>query len=69
MSKYIVRKMQEVSPIEMTVRYGVFDSQPSETGVHCESLDDNLLIWTHSELIAEKIAELLTIDDFCQDEP
>lgn len=64
MNKYVVRKMQHVSPIEMTIRWGIFDSRPSELGVHFDDPDANVLIWTYSELVAEKICELLNLDEY-----
>ena len=64
MNRYYVKPIVEMNPIDSSVRWGVYDGQPKNTGIHCKETDPNLIVWTYSEITAEKIAELLMIDDF-----
>ena len=62
--KYIVKRIQQISPIEMVVTYGVYENYVVDPdGRHCDNSDFrlNLVCECKSELIAEKIAELLNI--------
>lgn len=68
--RYIVKRIQQISPIEMVVTYGVYDNTIVDPDSrHCDNSDFrlNLIVECKSELIAEKIAELLNIDDFTEE--
>ena len=68
--KYIVKRIQQISPIEMVVTYGVYENYVVDPdGRHCDNSDFrlNLVCECKSELIAEKIAELLNIDAFTEE--
>lgn len=68
--RYIVKRIQQISPIEMNVTYGVYDNTIVDVDSrHCDNSDFrlNLIVECKSELIAEKIAELLNIDDFTEE--
>lgn len=68
--RYIVKRIQQISPIEMVVTYGVYDNTIVDADSrHCDNSDFrlNLIVECKSELIAEKIAELLNIDDFTEE--
>ena len=68
--RYIVKRIQQISPIEMVVTYGVYDNTIVDLDSrHCDNSDFrlNLIVECKSELIAEKIAELLNIDDFTEE--
>lgn len=64
MNRFYVKRMVEMNPVEMTVKWGVFDRKPENTGIHCKDPDANLIVWTYSELAAEKIAEVLEVDAY-----
>ena len=65
--RYYVKRVQEISPIEMNIKYLVMDSIPENTFNHCNDHYANLVVECKSELIAEKIAELLNIDSFTEE--
>ena len=68
--KYIVKRIQQISPIEMVVTYGVYENYVVDPDSrHCINSDPNLNLVCEckSELIAEKIAELLNIDAFTEE--
>lgn len=68
--RYIVKRIQQISPIEIVVKYGVYDNTIVDPdNRHCIGDDPNLnlIVECKSELIAEKIAELLNIDDFIEE--
>lgn len=55
-----------MSPIEYERMYGVFE-YVEDTGIHIKDEYADLIVLTYSELIAEKIAELLEVDEFMHD--
>ena len=66
--RYIVKRIQQISPIEMVVTYGVYENYATDPDRrHCNDHYANLVVECKSELIAEKIAELLNIDDFTEE--
>lgn len=64
MNRFYVKRMVEMNPVEMTVRWGVFQNFPENTGIHCKDPNANLIVWTYSELAAMKIAEILEVDAY-----
>ena len=63
--KYIVKRIQQISPIEIVVTFGVYENYVVDPDSrHCDNSDFrlNLVCECKSELIAEKIALLLNID-------
>lgn len=57
MDRYYVKQIEE----DM---YGVFDSRPYNTKIHCPDDDPNLIVYTHIEGYAIKIAEILNVDEY-----
>ena len=65
MNEYYVEKIEHGNSIHMDVRWGVFRREHSDTEILTKSKDNpNLIIWTYEKISAEKIAEILNIDDF-----
>ena len=61
MNRYYVKQIDED-------KYGVFDSIPrDDEHVHCKDPEANLIVWCCVELNAEKIAEVLNVDDHIYD--
>ena len=68
--KYIVKPIVNVTAVEYVRTYGVYENYVVDPdGRHCDNSDFrlNLVCECKSELIAEKIAELLNIDDFTEE--
>lgn len=57
MDRYYVKQIEE----DM---YGVFDSRPYNTKIHCPDDDPNLIVYTYIEGYAIKIAEILNVDEY-----
>lgn len=55
-----------MSPIEYERMYGVFE-HIEDTHIHCKDELANLIVLCYNESIAEKIRELLEIDEFIYD--
>lgn len=67
-TNYYVKALVQVSPIEYNRTYGVFMKRPEDTThIHCDDEEANMILWTYDELIANKIAELLDIDDYIKE--
>lgn len=68
--KYIVKPIVNITVVEYTRSYGVYENYVVDPdGRHCDNSDFrlNLVCECKSELIAEKIAELLNIDAFTEE--
>ena len=68
--KYIVKPIVHVTAVEYVRTYGVYENYVVDPdGRHCDNSDFrlNLVCECKSELIAEKIAELLNIDAFTEE--
>lgn len=68
--RYIVKPIVNITAVEYTRSWGVYDNTVVDPdGRHCISSDPNLnlIVECKSELIAQKIAELLNIDDFTEE--
>ena len=68
--KYIVKTIDNVTGVLYERTYGVYENYVVDPdGRHCINSDPNLNLVCEckSELIAEKIAELLNIDDFTEE--
>ena len=68
--KYIVKPIVNVTAVEYVRTYGVYENYVVDPDSrHCDNSDFrlNLVCECKSELIAEKIAELLNIDDFTEE--
>ena len=68
--KYVVKPIVNVTAIEYTRMWGVYDNSIAvPDSKHYDNSDPNLnlVVECKSELIAEKIAELLNIDDFIEE--
>ena len=68
--KYIVKPIVNVTSVLYERTYGVYENYVVDPdGRHCDNSDFrlNLVCECKSELIAEKIAELLNIDAFTEE--
>ena len=68
--KYIVKPIVNITAVEYVRTYGVYENYVVDPDSrHCDNSDFrlNLVCECKSELIAEKIAELLNIDDFTEE--
>lgn len=68
--KYIVKPIVNVTSVLYERTYGVYENYVVDPDSrHCDNSDFrlNLVCECKSELIAEKIAELLNIDDFTEE--
>ena len=68
--KYIVKPIVNVTAVEYTRTFGVYENYVVDPDSrHCDNSDFrlNLVCECKSELIAEKIAELLNIDAFTEE--
>ena len=68
--RYIVKRIVNITAVEYTRSWGVYDNTIVDPDSrHCDNSDFrlNLVVECKSELIAEKIAELLNIDDFIEE--
>lgn len=68
--KYIVKPIVHVTAVEYVRTYGVYENYVVDPDSrHCINSDPNLNLVCEckSELIAEKIAELLNIDAFTEE--
>lgn len=65
MNEYYVEKIEHGNSIHMDVRWGVFRREHSDTEMLIKPKNNpNLIVWTYEKLSAEKIAEILNVDDF-----
>ena len=68
--KYIVKPIVNVTAVLYERKWGVYENYVVDPDSrHCDNSDFrlNLVCECKSELIAEKIAELLNIDDFIEE--
>lgn len=65
MKEYYVEKIEHGNLIHMDVRWGVFRRERSDTEMLNKLKNNpNLIVWTYEKLYAEKIAEVLNIDEY-----
>ena len=65
MNEYYVEKIEHGNSIHMAVCWGVFRREHSDTEMLNKPKDNlNLIVWTYEKLSAEKIAEVLNIDEY-----
>lgn len=65
MKEYYVEKIEHGNLIHMDVRWGVFRRERSDTEMLNKPKNNpNLIVWTYEKLYAEKIAEILNIDEY-----
>lgn len=65
MNEYYVEKIEYGNSIHMDVRWGVFRREHSDTEILNKPKGNlNLIVWTYEKLSAEKIAEVLNIDEY-----
>lgn len=65
MKEYYVEKIEHGNSIHMDVRWGVFKRERSDTEMLNKPKNNpNLIVWTYEKLYAEKIAEILNIDEY-----
>lgn len=67
---YIVKPIIEMTPIMYTRTWGVYNNPPKDEKYirYKNNIEDvNLIVICHSEIIAQKIAELLNIDEWMEE--
>ena len=68
--KYIVKRIQQISPIEMVVTFGVYENYVVDPdGRHCDNSDFrlNLVCECKNEWVANQICSLLNTDDYIEE--
>ena len=65
--RYYVKRVQEISPIEMNIKYLVMDSIPENTFKHCKDPNANMILECDLEITAQKICELLNIEEYIRE--
>ena len=68
--KYIVKRIQQISPIEMVVTYGVYENYVVDPDSrHCINSDPNLNLVCEckNEWVAIQICSLLNTDDYIEE--
>lgn len=65
MNRYYVKEIPDKNVFYSDVTWGVFDSKPEDPDKrHCKDEFANLVVWTYEKLAAEKIAEVLNVDEY-----
>lgn len=68
--KYVVKRIQQISPIEMVVTFGVYENTVVDPdGRHCINSDPNLNLVCEckNEWVAIQICGLLNTDDYIEE--
>ena len=65
MNEYYVSKIEHGNSVHMVIRWGVFRREHSDTEMLNRPKENlNLIVWTYEKLYAEKIAEMLNVDEY-----
>lgn len=65
MNEYYVAKIEHGNSIHMDIYWGVFRREHSDTEALNKPKENlNLIVWTYEKIYAEKIAEILNVDEF-----
>ena len=65
MNEYYVAKIEHGNSIHTDICWGVFRREHSDTETLNRPKENlNLIVWTYEKLAAEKIAEVLNVDEF-----
>lgn len=65
MNRYYVKEIKDDNVFYCDVTWGVFDSHAEDPEKrHCKDELGNLVVWTYEKLAAEKIAEVMNVDQY-----
>lgn len=65
MNEYYVEKIEHGNSVHMDICWGVFRREHSDTETLNKPKENlNLIVWTYEKIYAEKIAEMLNVDEF-----
>ena len=65
MNEYYVEKIEHGNLVYMDIRWGVFRREHSDTEILNKPKENlNLIVWTYEKIFAEKIAEMLNVDEY-----
>lgn len=65
MNEYYVEKIEHGNLVHMDIYWGVFRREHSDSEILTKPKSNpNLILWTYDKLYAEKIAELLNVDEY-----
>ena len=65
MNEYYVAKIEYGNLVHMDIRWGVFRREHSDTEILNKPKENlNLIVWTYEKIFAEKIAEMLNVDEY-----
>lgn len=65
MNEYYVEKIEHGNMVHMDIRWGVFRREHSDTEtLNKPKNNPNLIVWTYEKIYAEKIAEMLNVDEY-----
>ena len=65
MNEYYVAKIEHDNSVHMDIYWGVFRQEHSDTEALNRPKENlNLIVWTYEKIYAEKIAEMLNVDEY-----
>lgn len=65
MGEYYVEQIVEENAFYRQVKWGVYRKEHSDTEMLNKPKENlNLIVWTYEKLYAEKIAEMLNVDEY-----
>ena len=65
MEDYYVEQIIEENGFYKQIKWGVFRKEHSDTEMLNKPKDDlNLIVWTYEKIFADKIAEMLNVDEY-----
>ena len=65
MEEYYVEQIIEENGFYKQIKWGVFRKEHSDTEMLNKPKDDlNLIVWTYEKIFADKIAEMLNVDEY-----
>ena len=65
MNEYYVAKIEHGNSVHMDIYWGVFRQEHSDTEMLNKPKENlKLIVWTYEKIYAEKIAEMLNVDEY-----
>ena len=65
MEEYYVEQIIEENGFYKQIKWGVFRKEHSDTEMLNKPKDNlNLIVWTYEKIFADKIAEMLNVDEY-----
>ena len=65
MNEYYVANIEHGNLVQMDIRWGVFRREHSDTEMlNAPKENLNLILWTYEKIYADKIAEMLNVDNY-----